>query len=297
MRSWRQLLDREGNLVVKRHDLVRACIEVGWRGDTASLWLALDDAGEGVCSLEDLCVAEARGLAVFRRWCMLSKNLKTGWHKLVYQAEKHRHKRRASTRGLRGVQAAPTLDRSGFVKACETLGCSEHFDPRHVWSLLDWECSGSIGYKDIKFLEQWSPDEWLMEEKSEKEAEAFRTFVIAKYKNHPVKAWRAAIDTDGSGMATWIEFKQAAEKLNFQGNIAQAFLGLDQQGLGFLTLGSIDQKSADALATFRRWCYAVHGGVMLAFKALDDDDSGSLTKKEFVNALKESSFKGNAEEV
>lgn len=60
--------------------------------------------------------------------------------------------------------------------------------------------------------------------------------------NHPVKAWRLCLDMDGTGICRWVAFNQACERIQWKGNMAKAWLGLDKQSLGFITLHNINAE-------------------------------------------------------
>jgi len=286
-RGWRTILDKTGMMTVKRPELIKACIELGWRGDTTGLWQALDDADVGVAHLEDLCAREARLLALFKRWATANFGSVKAACKTIIQADRNLGARREAPKS--------SLDRASFTRACQKLGCKA--DAHAIFHLLDWERKGEINLLQIKFLDAWQSADWLSADLDPEAADAFKTQMLAKFKQHPVKAWRNGVDLDGSGMTSFQEFKQAAERLGFAGNVAGAWLCFDREGLGYITLKDIDEFSFEALREFRRWSYSHFGGVMLAFKALDSDDSGSLTLKEFKKAVKDFAYKGDVQAV
>jgi hypothetical protein len=59
----------------------------------------------------------------------------------------------------------------------------------------------------------------------------------------------------------------------------------------------LDKEAANSLAAFRRWAYSEFGGVSLAFQALDEDGSGSLSFREFRKSVKDYRFKGDAQAI
>ena len=291
MHSWRSALDRDGYLYVQKSDIVRACAQMGWRGDVSSLWGCLDITN-GRAALEEFGFKEARVLALFREWALKSTgSIKETWHRCVSLEKMYQRKLKLSA----ASGATDSLDRKAWVYVCNRLtGQAPPFDPSFLFTVLDWEPNGRLVFRDLRFLEIWEPVAWLSEQPSVHEAVSFKTSMLSKYGNHPVKAWRLCLDLDGNGICKWSAFNQAAERINWKGDCAKAWLGLDRRGLGFITLYEIDEEVAENLALFRRWCFANYGGVAVAFHALDTDGSGSLSEEEFVHVIEASSFKGDA---
>mmetsp|Transcript_42898 Transcript_42898/g.99940 ORF Transcript_42898/g.99940 Transcript_42898/m.99940 type:complete len:691 (-) Transcript_42898:181-2253(-) len=289
MHSWRSALDRDGYLYVQKPDVIRACAQMGWRGDVSSLWSCLDITN-GRASLEEFGFKEARALALFKHWAIkVAGSIKEAWQKLLLQEKLYQRKLRSSNSAV-----MDSLDRKAFVYACTKVTNPPPFDPNCLFTNLDWEPNGKITFRDLRFLELWEPVSWLSEQPSSSEALSFKTSMLSKYGNHPVKAWRLCLDLDGNGICKWSAFKQATERINWKGDCAKAWLGLDKRGLGFITLYEIDEEVAENLALFRRWCFANYGGVAVAFHHLDTDGSGSLSEEEFVQVIESSSFKGDA---
>ena len=301
MQTWRTLLDPDASLYVQKADIQRVSSQVGWRGDVSVLWSALD-APNGRAALEEFGFKEARALAMFRAWAMaVAGGVQEAWQKILSVEKSFQRKRRNSIAGAKSAPApsgsSDTLDREAFVFALGRIhspGKVQIEDPSYLFSILDWEPHGKLAYKDLRFLEFWEPVKWLSEQADPQAAEAFKETVLSKYANHPVKAWRLCLDMDGNGLCRWNAFNQAAERIQWKGNCAKAWLGLDTQSLGFITLHTIDPEVAENLALFRRWCFATYGGVAIAFHALDADGSGSLSEEEFVTVIEHSSFKGDA---
>jgi len=277
-RGWRSVLDREASMLVHRRHLLNACNELGWHGDVSALWHALDPDDTGIAPLEMFSAAEARALAIARRWLMdFHGGVKAGFRALLLADRRSR-------------QTKGRLNHDRWLAACDSLHVP--FDVHHVFRLLDWEQSGSISYKEVKFLEDWVPPDWLSAAINPQAAEEFKQLLLEKC-DHFVKAWRLVIDVDGSGKVNFVEFKRAADTLRFPGDINGAFLAFDVHGQGEITLNEIDQPTAKSLSDFRRWAYAEFGGVMLAFKALDTDGSGVLSWREFKQAFNRYRFKGD----
>jgi hypothetical protein len=280
---WRRGIDRDGSMTVTRLELSTFCKNAGWRGDTNALWHALDSDESGSTSLDEFAGSEARQLALFKKWTDAQfGNVRKMFNALVLKCRK------------KGA-ATKYFDKHDFCFACQALGY--HHDPALVFDILDWEAEGDdqLSYKELKFLDSWTPAEWLSAEAKPEAADAFRAALRKRYK-HPMKAWRA-LDDDGSGKVNFKEFQVAAARVGFHGDVNGAWMALDTDASGYIALMEIDPQSASMLADFRRWANLFFGGVLDAFRVLDADEGGSLSRAEFKKSVTKFSFRGDRESI
>jgi len=279
--AWRLSWDMAGEMSVTRKVFFAGCRAMQWRGDLSALWRALDADDNGFTTLGDIAPNEARVMAQLKRWMTR-----------VFGDAK------TMMRCLNTVNGSHTkLSKSGrltkdlWLEACQKKHCPLNFD--YAFDLLDFERKGSIMLRNLKFLEEWQVNtEWLLEQPCQEAVKELKDLLLYRYRQ-PVKAWVKLLDRSHSGKVTWSDFKVALEYINFKGNVAAAWLALDDDNSGWLTLKEFDEKAAEALALFRCWCDAEFGGVVLALIALDSDRSGTLSYKEFRKGLKEHNFRGS----
>lgn len=168
--------------------------------------------------------------------------------------------------------------------------CPVSFDD--VFNFVNSAGKHSINVKNFQFLDEWQiSTEWLLQEPSYDTLQELTELLIYRYKHH-VRAWVKLIDRSRSGKATWTDFKLALEKIHFKGNFAAAWLALDTDMSGFITLKEFDEVAADSVATFRCWCDSEFGGVLLALNALDTDKTQTISYKEFRRGLDKHSYRG-----
>ncbi|CAE7570858.1 SEN102 [Symbiodinium natans] len=134
------------------------------------------------------------------------------------------------------------------------------------------------------FVDGWRPPAYLVAERNPKAAQEIRSMLLAKY-GHFLKAWRTVLDKDNSNVCNWDEFYQAIKNLKYQGDIAGAWLALDEDLSGSITLSEIDKESSAMLMKFKKWAVDQFGSVRAAFKVLDRDKSGELSLPEFRHAV------------
>mmetsp|Transcript_154937 Transcript_154937/g.495441 ORF Transcript_154937/g.495441 Transcript_154937/m.495441 type:complete len:283 (+) Transcript_154937:85-933(+) len=78
------------------------------------------------------------------------------------------------------------------------------------------------------------------------------------------------------------------------GDVAGAWLALDEDVSGSITLEEIDPDAFRSLMGFKRWAMEEFGSVRSAFKTIDTDGSNDLTLKQFRIAMREYGFQGDA---
>lgn len=280
-RAWRQFLDKDGRMMVNRREFFAACRLMSWNGDVAALWHVLDSDENGFTTFEDLAATEAILLAKFKMW--MNSNFTDA---------------KTLMRALNTVNGSHTkLSKSGrltkelWIEACEKKRCPMDFGM--VFDLLDYEGHGSVTLKNLKSLDRWQiKTEWLLAEPSKDAAKEFVAHLLTRYR-HAVKAWVKAMDRTHCGKVLYSDFRYAAEHINFKGSVPGAWLALDEDSSGFITLKEVDAAAAETLGKFRVWADEEFGGVVLAMEHLDADESGTLSLKEFKRGLHQHGFRGD----
>merc|ERR1719310_909150 len=209
-----------------------------------SLWKALDADDSGTTSLDELASSVARPLALFKKW-----------------ADQKFGNFRAMFRAFDSVDTAKF--RPGHLDIDEWAEACEHFefpnDAEVIFKLLDWNRHDFLVMRDVVCLDKWQPQAYLMADANPKARDDLWRLFLKKYK-HTLIAWRNVIDKDGCGRVSWSEFQQAAAQVWFNGDVAGAWLALDHDNSGHITLAEIDHDVADSLSQFRRWAQHEYGG-------------------------------------
>jgi hypothetical protein len=103
-------------------------------------------------------------------------------------------------------------------------------------------------------------------------------------------AWRCYFDSDGDGSLTFKEFCSALASLGYQGNVPRLWSDLGAGDNDCLKLEDLDPENAANLEAFCNWTILKSGGPTECFRAMDTDNSGSVTKIEFSTGLKDMGF-------
>lgn len=277
-KAWRRALDLDGSMSVQRAELFKACHDAGWQGDVRALWRALDKDGSGSTGLEELDPHCAKVLARFKSWAQA----KFGESSVDI------------FRGLDRIKAKKLKMRE-FIASLQHYNYEgDYHSYKQLFTWIDWQGNHYLTEKDLACFDEWKPPAWLLAQQNKDAAQAFKDVLHAKY-GHFLKAWRHCLDTDNSNRVSWHEFECAAKKINFNGDLAGAWLAFDDDLSGFITLKEIDEEAYGSLLEFRTWADTEFGGVRSAFKVLDGDGSGELTFREFRRAVRDYGFGGGGD--
>lgn len=99
------------------------------------------------------------------------------------------------------------------------------------------------------------------------------------------RCWKM-LDVDCNMKTSRGEFLALTRKHNFKGDAKKIFQIMDVDKTEQVSFFHFDPVSAVDLAELHKWATTRWGGVQNAFKALDKDRNGQLSKKEFVTAAK-----------
>merc|ERR1719253_1447768 len=100
------------------------------------------------------------------------------------------------------------------------------------------------------------------------------------------------LDTDNSNNVSWIEFKEACERIRYKGNIGGAWRALNERLASSISMKEYDAASAELLNSFKDWAETNFGSVKLAFKAIDVNGTGKLSYQELKRACQNLKWQG-----
>lgn len=123
-----------------------------------------------------------------------------------------------------------------------------------------------------------------------------------------MRGWRL-MDKDNSNTCNWprgsrifgvptvrYEFLSASKVVGFE-DPASAWLVLDKDLSGAISLAEIDSTANEMLIELKQWADQEFGGVRAAFRVLDKDKSGELSLKEFRIAAGRPNFQENQRNI
>jgi len=146
--------------------------------------------------------------------------------------------------------------------------------------------------KALKVKEQAAQErQWKTKEKREiaRAIKDFKAFLKKKFGTF-LRAWRCALDLDGSMFIQKNELFKAVKEIAWPGDARMVWRGLDKDGSGVTSLQEIDLKSAEQLAKLKQQMTDRFGSTGEAFKAFDVLRAGKLKAPEFIEKCKEYGF-------
>eukprot|EP00746_Dinoflagellata_sp_MGD_P163945 gnl/MRDRNA2_/MRDRNA2_92278_c0_seq1.p1 gnl/MRDRNA2_/MRDRNA2_92278_c0~~gnl/MRDRNA2_/MRDRNA2_92278_c0_seq1.p1 ORF type:complete len:1217 (-),score=374.01 gnl/MRDRNA2_/MRDRNA2_92278_c0_seq1:38-3688(-) len=177
-----------------------------------------------------------------RKWVELHGDLWTVWKNMLDQGDGR-------------------TTRERFCAAARTVGFPG--DLRVVFNEVDVSQNGVISAAEfdegvgIRFLEEKKKREenhkQMVEEKKKqlKEQEVLMTIeelklLLCRKYGSLEKGWRNCLDPGNNGRVSLGEFCTAVRKVGFKGHLKEAFIELDQNGNGFITINELDAEAANA---------------------------------------------------
>jgi len=272
--AWRRALDENGSMTLQRSEMFKFSRQHNWGGDVRLLWKALDADCSGCANIEELDPSCAQVLARFKVWADTNYGPKPSI--ALWTAIDHADKGKIS--------------HGQFIRHLQAFGFDGDAKLLAYW--LDYQCKKYIVAEDLSFIERWSPPAWLTAEPNRDAADELLHQLTRKY-GHLLRAWRQLIDQDNSNCCSWHELAHAAKSVHFRGNIAEAWLALDEDLSGYITFAELDPRAYEVLMDFKMWCIREFGGVCNAFKALDSDESGTLSFNEFRSVVRLHGYLGD----
>mmetsp|Transcript_15796 Transcript_15796/g.37251 ORF Transcript_15796/g.37251 Transcript_15796/m.37251 type:complete len:719 (+) Transcript_15796:27-2183(+) len=274
LRAWRKALDTDGSMTLQRAELFKAVKALNWKGNCRALWKALDHDQSGITTIEELDPNSAQLLAHFKEFALSQSETK----------------RPSDVFEVLDTLRRKKLSHSQFIQEIEARGFNRR--TKNLVMMLDWQDKDYVCIRDLEFLDVWRAPAWLTATVDHEAADAFRKQLVARH-GHILKAWRFAMDKDCSNSCNWHEFQEAAKLVRFYGNLAGAWLALDADFSGSISLKEIDADAHDCLTAFKTWADDEFGGVRSAFQVMDADASGAMNFKEFKSACRNCGYAGD----
>jgi len=285
---WCLVLDSNCDGCVTRGHFEKAIETLGWQGSCEVVWRGLDPVDNDRIYLEDLAFQEARQLICFTSWLRsrFGTTSSTGDIDMNGVLKNFGASVRAPWNPKKGCKLR------WFQRACAAL--HSPVDGGAIFALLDWKQQGRLFKEDMSILNKLKFREYMDASPNYFAASEFKDLLLRSH-GKMLRAWRERLDQDDSGRLKWREFSAAVASLEWDGDAAGAWVALDVNGVGYLTLDTLDPNTYSILSSFRSWAWTSFGSVILAFHGMDVDGEGLLTKFEFGTGVVKNGFKGNLE--
>lgn len=260
-------------MVLSKLQFAKACARIGFSKHTKVLWRAFDKNNVGHVTVYDL---DAWSAMILAKFCFFTREKFSSTAAAFHAFKKN--------------PTAPNLCRAEFLEGLRAHGFTE--PGKVLFHGLDRNGNKKLTLADVTFLDKWKPLPFLLCKPNYAAMDQVKRALLLRYKNH-LKAWRQLLDRDGSNRCNWCEFQAACKTLGVTNDIAGAWRAFDEDMSGCITLLEIDPASNNVIVAFKNWADDKFGSMRSAFGVFDDDHSNSVTKAEFCRSCRTYGFRGD----
>jgi len=306
LKVWFQNFDRNQNCRIDVKEYRQGMKALNFPYDANTLWVDMDYEDTEELFFEDVDAEQARIWNTFRRWCGSTFQSPSDMIRQIKRAYVTAH---GPVRGPKDVATEMEIV-EGLPLCGWDLGSTSM-----LFSVMDLEGEGSISPKDMKWLET------EIRRHHQKEEAKKRLSKIAEQRKHGrlacrmallsfkaalrrqygqlFRAWRRALDLDGTMTVQKAELFKVCRQLNWKGNVRSLWKALDPDGSGYCSFEELDPHSAQLLAEFRSWAVKKWGQnpAVPMFQALDVNRRRKLDYTQFVRACEAQGFNKKAHTV
>eukprot|EP00928_Gymnodinium_smaydae_P008453 TRINITY_DN13081_c2_g5_i1.p1 TRINITY_DN13081_c2_g5~~TRINITY_DN13081_c2_g5_i1.p1 ORF type:complete len:778 (-),score=191.98 TRINITY_DN13081_c2_g5_i1:19-2352(-) len=308
LRAWLRYFDANSDLLVTFDEFCGGLAKLSFTGNAVSLFQRLDIDSNEVLSLDEIDPEAAKLWMRFRMWCVnkfkdpgdVLAQIQCSAQELErQQSGESGETQRPLTAGFRGI-TAPV-----FREGLQGLGWTwQHEDM--LFDSMDFDGEHRLTVASFKWFavdkrKQCRIDKATKSARAEKIHHAKERRKMAHelqdFKQHLrrrhhtcLRAWRRALDADGTMTVQKPELFKAAKDMHWHGDVRLLWKSLDKDGSGLTSLQELDLKSAEQLAKFKSFVDERFGGATAAFHAMDVHRKGKLKASEFITACKNHGF-------
>lgn len=298
LRAWLKHFDVDHNGTIDFDEWCRGMKELDYKGDIVKPFREMDEDGSGEITIDEIDTEAGDLWLQFRHFC--GKHFDSGRDMMQHISQ---------SEGGNGH----TCTEQGFTNHLREVGWNKGYEET-LFHCLDTHGEGFISTRNMKWLDQEKKKQRrkeLAKETAQKSlavrAQAkilaalaladFKAFLKKRY-GHPFKAWRKALDLDGSMSVQRAELFKACHDAGWQGDVRALWRALDKDGSGSTGLEELDPHCAKVLARFKCWAELKFGGKSEdTFLALDRKKAKKLKMPEWVASLRHFGYAGNLKQL
>lgn len=327
--AWRELLDRDGHGHVSFGEFSIALRGLGYQGNIKTVWKSLDHDRSGFISFWNLDPQIAEAISSFKAALRdMYGNLLTAWYKGLDPKRKGR---------VEEFQFVECCNKVGWAGNARWLFRNLQAERGRKFLTLadfDTQAHNALSRGDFRmvtekkervnpitqtfnerqnncFSTQWSRAQSIAQREGIKEIsdqlraldigagnlDSFKALLVRRF-GSITAAWRNHLDADANGKLSFGEFCQAVRMIGYTGNLKNLWKELDDDCSGTITLKELDAEAHQALKGFRAFLWKKYGDFFQAWKkGLDVNKNGTVDEQEFIQALKDMGYPGNAKKL
>ncbi|CAE7836211.1 unnamed protein product [Symbiodinium sp. CCMP2592] len=314
LRAWAHVFDSNNDQRISRVEFQNGMRKLGYMGDCYKLFNLLDKDASGEITLEEIDFDSDRKWRQFRKFCVKRFSssddflqqlsaLATAMDDLSIPET---NKKKPRVEALSKVEFLLGMINSGWPgedrdldEIWITLRDATDEMLRHVerdGPGLDWFGIELRRAKKKRMAKQKSQQWFALKSRQgtnpfvvAKCFENFKTFMRKKHGNL-IRAWRQDLTVNDAMSIAKVKFLREAAKLGFSRDAKDLWRALDKDESGTASVDELDPVGAETLAHFKVWVDTEFGGIRNAFRQIDEDNTKSITIKEFDKALRNFNF-------
>lgn len=263
-RCWR-MLDDDCNMRITRTEFLKMTRKHEFTGDARAVFKIMDRDGTDHVTFFHFDPVGALELAELQRWA------------------------KEKFGGIQAAFKALDQDRNGqltkkeFVAAAKSHNMPNPHAAKTLFLILDTDNSHSLSQKEVSVIDLWRYPPWLTAVPDHDGAKAFKEYLLKKYSNNPIRAWRKALDKQSCMRVSWDAFEAYCRQSACmpKQHLPSIWRSLDDNMSGWLSLSEFWPQAAVLLKKFVSYCKQFYGSVYKAFIEIDDNGNGRLSHSEF----------------
>eukprot|EP00746_Dinoflagellata_sp_MGD_P011873 gnl/MRDRNA2_/MRDRNA2_125082_c0_seq1.p1 gnl/MRDRNA2_/MRDRNA2_125082_c0~~gnl/MRDRNA2_/MRDRNA2_125082_c0_seq1.p1 ORF type:complete len:750 (-),score=140.85 gnl/MRDRNA2_/MRDRNA2_125082_c0_seq1:36-2285(-) len=286
--SWLQHFDCNHDMVISFEEFLEGMSRLEYQGNAHILFRRMDIDGSGELTLDEIDPDASKLWMRFRYWCVER-----------FDSPSHMIRQLACSGGT----AESNLE--DFIETVHRLGWTGGYEETLFGCISnDVQCvtPAYLGWFETDKAKQARKERARAEAVQEQayhakerraviqELQRFRAFLKKKYATF-LRAWRCALDLDGSMSIQKHELFTAVKEIGFRGNVRLVWKGLDKDMSGVTSLMELDLRSAYQLAKFKEFCTNIFGSAAQAFTVFDKYKKCKLRRDDFLEACHANGFK------
>eukprot|EP00434_Breviolum_minutum_P029525 symbB.v1.2.026106.t1/scaffold2578.1/size75865/7 len=315
LRAWAHVFDSNNDQRISREEFKSGLKKLNFNGENAAMKLfnLLDKDSSGEITLEEIDLLSDRKWRAFRQYCVKRfqsvEDLMQQLASLAMAFEDGSEvdtKKKPRVESLSKVEFMLGMINSGWPgedkeleevwmalrdASDDMMRVSGRDGPGLAWFGIEMRRFNRKKAAKIK-SKQWfalRSRQGLNPAMIQKCFEEFKTSLRKKHGNL-IRAWRQELSTNDAMSIAKVKFLRAAAKLGWSREAKDLWRALDKDESGTASLDELDPVGAEILANFKVWVDSEFGGIRNAFRKIDEDNTKTISVKEFEKALRTWNF-------
>mmetsp|Transcript_47596 Transcript_47596/g.101856 ORF Transcript_47596/g.101856 Transcript_47596/m.101856 type:complete len:1064 (+) Transcript_47596:137-3328(+) len=300
LKNWLLNFDTNFNGRISSDEFQMGLEKLGYSDEQIKmLWEEFDQDRSGEITFDEIEHEQTQIWNCFRRWC--GTQFSTPLEMIVQFRDGY------AERHDLPITTEEDISRSEFVEGLAENGWGKGLESL-LFDILDSDGEGRVGARDLEWIVHEAAKQRRKDEMKQKALvlkrkaaerrhngqivlQDFKTFLRRNF-GFLFRAWRRALDLDGSMTVSKTEIFKACKALGYKGDVRALWKALDHDESGTTTLEELDPQCAQLLALFQRWA-VMHFGPKPSgrlFSSIDKARRRKLSYEAFCHGIEAAGF-------